>query len=169
MKLNEKIIEILKQHPEGEPFFDALDAMIRGDLDILSTFMVFVTSKLEDTRNCTLVLTGQFGNAIISLFGSELFKRFADVILVNGGIRTGEKPVIFRQNLKATQCIMLDDSYYSGKTRDDIEIALKTINADACISHTFVIYDGSKNRRANVFSMFRYYDHPEISTLEETL
>lgn len=169
MKLNEKIIEILKQHPEGEPFFDALDAMIRGDLDILGTFMNFVESKLEDTQNCTLILTGQFGNAIISLFGSELFEKFADVILVNGGIRAGEKPVIFRQNLKATKCIMLDDSYYSGKTRDDIETALRTINTNACILYTFVIYDGSKNRRANVFSMFRYYDHPEISTLKETL
>lgn len=169
MKLNEKIIEILKQHPEGEPFFDALDAMIRGDLDVLGTFMNFVESKLRDTQNCTLILTGQFGNAIISLFGSELFKKFADVILVNGGIRTGEKPVIFRQNLKATQCIMLDDSYYSGKTRNDIETALRIINVNARISHTFVIYDGSKNRKTNVFSMFRYYDHPEISTLEETL
>ena len=34
-RLNEKIAEILRQHPEGEPFFDALDAMIRGDQNIL--------------------------------------------------------------------------------------------------------------------------------------
>ncbi len=26
-RLNEKIAEILRQHPEGEPFFDALDAV----------------------------------------------------------------------------------------------------------------------------------------------
>ena len=31
--LNDKIAEILKQHPEGEDFFDTFDAMVRGDLD----------------------------------------------------------------------------------------------------------------------------------------
>ena len=45
-RLNEKIAEILRQHPEGEPFFDALDAMIRGDQDILKAFMNFVYSKI---------------------------------------------------------------------------------------------------------------------------
>lgn len=165
-RLNEKIVEILKQHPEGEPFFNALDAMIRGDLDVLNTFMGFVKERLE-SKDCTLILTGQFGNVMMSLFGPQLYNGFNDIILVNGGIRTGNKPVIFKNSLKATKCILLDDSFYSGKTRDDIESALKLIDSRAYIAKTFVIYDGSKNKKSNVFSMFRYYDNPSIPVWSE--
>lgn len=39
MTLNEKIGIILKQHKEGEEFFNALDFMIKGDRSILEDFL----------------------------------------------------------------------------------------------------------------------------------
>ena len=33
------------------------------------------------------------------------------------------------------------------------------IDSQAKIVKTFVIYDGSKVKKNNIFSMFRYYDH----------
>lgn len=38
MNTNDKIIELLKQHPEGGEtfFFNALDLMLRSDFDILA-------------------------------------------------------------------------------------------------------------------------------------
>ena len=39
MTLNEKIGVILKQHKEGEEFFNALDFMIKGDRSILEDFL----------------------------------------------------------------------------------------------------------------------------------
>lgn len=158
-RLNEKIAEILRQHPEGEPFFDALDAMVRGDMDILHTFLDFVYSELGDTKEYSLILSGQFGNAIMGICGAKLFEDFFDVILVEGGLRSGKTPTIFRQTFVNTKFIMLDDSFYSGTTKDAIERALKMIDSQARIVKTFVIYDGSKVKKNNIFSMFRYYDH----------
>lgn len=159
MKLNYKIAEILKQHEGGEEFFDALDAMVRGDMDILHTFLNFVYSEIGDTKEYSLILSGQFGNALMGIYGAKLFEDFSDVILVEGGLRSGKTPTIFRQNFTETKFILLDDSFYSGTTRDSIERALKMIDSQARIVKTFVIYDGSKVKKNNIFSMFRYYDH----------
>lgn len=158
-RLNEKIAEILRQHPEGEPFFDALDAMVRGDMDILHTFLNFVYSEIGDTGEYSLILSGQFGNALMGIYGTKLFKDFSSVILVEGGLRSGKTPTIFRQTFVNTKFIMLDDSFYSGTTKDAIERALKMMDSQAKIVKTFVIYDGSKVKKNNIFSMFRYYDH----------
>ena len=163
-RLNEKIAEILRQHPEGEPFFDALDAMIRGDQNILEAFMNFVYSKIEGKR-FGVILSGNFGNAIFSAYGLELYQNFSDVILVNGGIRKGETPVIFKEKLTTTDYIFLDDSFYSGTTRNSIASVLGSLNGR--IVRTFVIYDGAKVRQRDVFSMFRYFDkYPEIKNLD---
>ena len=159
-RLNEKIAEILRQHPEGEPFFDALDAMIRGDQNILEAFMNFVYSKIDGKR-FGIILSGNFGNAIFSAYGLDLYQNFKDVILVNGGIRKGEVPVIFKEKLETTDYIFLDDSFYSGTTRNSIASVLSSLNGR--ITKTFVIYDGAKVRQRDVFSMFRYFDkYPEI-------
>ena len=163
-RLNEKIAEILRQHPEGEPFFDALDAMIRGDQNILKAFMNFVYSKIEGER-FGVILSGNFGNAIFSAYGLELYQNFSDVILVNGGIRKGEVPVIFKERLATTDYIFLDDSFYSGTTRNSIASVLGSLNGR--IVRTFVIYDGAKIRQRDVFSMFRYFDkYPETKDLD---
>lgn len=159
MKLNYKIAEILKQHEGGEEFFDALDAMVRGDMDILHTFLNFVYSEIGDTREYSLILSGQFGNALIGIYGTNLFEDFSDVILVEGGLRSGKTPIIFKQNFTKTKFILLDDSFYSGTTKDAIERTLKMIDSQARIVKTFVIYDGSKVKKNNIFSMFRYYDY----------
>ena len=159
MKLNYKIAEILKQHEGGEEFFDALDAMVRGDMDILHTFLNFVYFEIGDTKEYSLILSGQFGNALMGIYGTNLFEDFSDVILVEGGLRSGKTPIIFKQNFTKTKFILLDDSFYSGTTKDAIERALKMIDSQARIVKTFVIYDGSKVKKNNIFSMFRYYDH----------
>lgn len=161
--LNKKIIETLKQHPEGEAFFDALDAMVRGDMDILSAFVSFTESRVFDPIDKTLILTGQFGIALMDIYGDKLRKMFGDVILINGGIRTGQEPIIYRESLKSPKCIMFDDSFYSGTTRNKIEGKLKMIHSGARIIETYVVYDGSLIRDENVFSMFRY--HTERKTL----
>ena len=159
MKLNYKIAEILKQHEGGEEFFDALDAMVRGDMDILNTFLNFAYSEIGDTGEYSLILSGQFGNALMGIYGAKLFEDFSSVILVEGGLRSGKTPTIFRQTFVNTKFIMFDDSFYSGTTKDAIERALKMIDSQARIVKTFVIYDGSKVKKNNIFSMFRYYDH----------
>ena len=111
-RLNQKIAEILKQHPEGEEFFNALDAMLRGDMDILTQFLTFAENKIFDPSMKTLILTGQFGLALMNIYGDKLREMFKDVVLINGGIRTGAEPIIYREDLKSPNCVMFDDSFY---------------------------------------------------------
>ena len=160
-RLNEKIAEILKQHPEGEDFFDALDAMLRGDMDILTQFLTFAEGKILSPGSKTLILTGQFGLALMNVCGDKLRKMFKDVILVNGGIRTGAEPIIYREDI-TPNCVMFDDSFYSGTTRNKIEAKLKMIHSGASICMTIVIYDGSLTTQHNVYSMFRYHSEKPL-------
>ena len=53
MNTNGKIIEILKQHPEGgEPFFNALDLMLRSDFDILAELKELIGKNITNLKKC---------------------------------------------------------------------------------------------------------------------
>lgn len=102
MTLNEKIGIILKQHKEGEEFFNALDFMIKGDRSILEDFLSFFMNdagrnlELPDTG---LIVSGGFGNAIMTMYGDRLTETFREVVVTNGGIRLGNEALIFKDKL----------------------------------------------------------------------
>lgn len=51
MNTNDKIIEILKQHPEGgETFFNALDLMLRSDFDILAELKELIGKNITNLK-----------------------------------------------------------------------------------------------------------------------
>lgn len=159
MTLNEKIGVILRQHKEGEEFFNALDFMIKGDRSILEDFLHFFMNDAGRTLELTntgLIVSGGFGNAIMAMYGDRLTETFKEVIVTNGGIRLGNEAAIFKDKLLCKNWIFIDDSYYLGRTRAGISIALRTIRPDASICETYVIYDGSMGRADKVKSMYRY-------------
>ena len=51
----------------------------------------------------------------------------------------------------------LDDSYFSGKTWGMIRTELERHGGR--LAHTYVIYDGSRQRDPEVTALYRYYDH----------
>lgn len=159
MTLNEKIGVILKQHKEGEEFFNALDFIIKGDISILGDFLSFFMNdagkrlNLEETG---LIVSGEFGNAIMTMYGDRLTKNFGEVIVTNGGIRLGNEAAIFKDRLFCKNWIFIDDSYYLGRTKAGISVALRKIRPDASLYETYVIYDGSMGRADKVKSMYRY-------------
>jgi len=51
--------------------------------------------------------------------------------------------------------IFIDDSFYSGKTRNCIDAELQKY--DSKIIRTIVCYDGSKEKDDTVSSLYRYY------------
>ena len=170
--LNEKIVEVLKKHPEGEDFFDALDFMVRSDMNILNQFMHFVedhfksyygyTHTLVADDNSTkdvigIILTGEFGRILANKFFLGRMKYNSRVILVNGGIRKGA-PVDITTDTYSHNYIMLDVSFYSGTTRDAIMAELKNYDSSARLLCTYVVYDGSKEKDFNVKSLFRYHN-----------
>lgn len=74
MTLNEKIGVILKQHKEGEEFFNALDFMIKGDRSILEDFLSFFMNdagKKLNLGDTGLIVSGGFGNAIMTMYGDR--------------------------------------------------------------------------------------------------
>lgn len=162
MELNEKVAEILKEHPEGEDFFNTLDMMIKGDNDILDSFMAFFKLHVDrivspPKNRIGIILSGEFGHIIANNYMKD-FSEFGEVIIVNGGIRTGKEVNLYKTNLKCSSYIFLDDSYYSGLTKESIQEALTKIDENVLITHTFVVYDGGKEVQDAPFSMYRYYD-----------
>lgn len=162
---NEKIIEILKQHPEGgEKFFDALDLMIRSDRNILTSFCLLI--KDFTPNNGCAVLSGHFGRYMINTCPVFLRNQFSELLLVNGGIRTGAKVELdFLPHNKVLTFI--DDSIYSGNTRLQIlselnrQQAVNNKKEEYTFNKTFVVYDGMKIRDTTTYSMFRYYDQQQ--------
>ena len=150
--LNDKIIDLLKEHKEGgEKFFDALDLMIRSDYSIIEMFLGFVTRDIKSN------LLGKFGFVLYNNYKSLLEELFEEIIITNGGIRNGKKAYLEVSYLRNKEYVFLDDSFYSGATKVGIESAIKEIKSDAKICKTYVIYDGSKTQDKNVMSLFRYY------------
>lgn len=159
MTLNEKIGIILKQHKEGEEFFNALDFMIKGDRSILGDFLLFFMNDAGKKLNLSdtgLIVSGGFGNAIMTMYGDSLTENFREVVVTNGGIRLGNEALIFKDKLLCKNWIFIDDSYYLGRTRAGISVALRKIRPDASLCETYVIYDGSMGRADKVKSMYRY-------------
>lgn len=159
-ELNQKIVDILKKHPEGgESFFDALDLMIRSDRNILQDFLGWVHNNWAEDFG--VILTGRFGMALVSNCLHELHKYFPDVLIVNGGIRQGQEVEILktRDQFKCRMYAVLDDSYYSGTTFRKIENAVETLTeGNVRVPSVYVIYDGSKScENSPVYAMYRYY------------
>lgn len=162
MNTNEKIIEILKQHPEGgETFFNALDLMLRSDFDILAELKELIRKNVNNPKNVNLILTGHFGISLINRENIWLYK-FKNFYLFQGGLRGDDKGE-FLMDFKNdnSDCILVDDSLYSGTTRDKINILLRQ-KGFIGITSTFVIYDGSPTIDENVHSLFKYYDKTNV-------
>lgn len=159
--LNDKIIDLLKEHKEGgEKFFDALDLMIRSDYSIIEMFLGFVTRDIKSNllgKKQGVILSGKFGFVLYNNYKSLLEELFEEIIITNGGIRNGKKAYLGVSYLRNKEYVFLDDSFYSGTTKAGIESAIKEIKSDAKICKTYVIYDGSKTQDKNVMSLFRYY------------
>lgn len=156
-KTNEKIVNLLKKHPEGgEEFFNTLDMMLRGDLDILKQVYDYLMSEYRGST--VLVLTGKFGFSLFNKYSTPLMNLFKRVIIVEGGIRNSKEV--------ETECsytyqdservLIVDDSLYSGTT---VETIFKSIGVPISRRRVFVVYDGSRDliKDYRCDSMFRYY------------
>lgn len=155
-KLNEIVLKILKLHEGGRNFFDNLDAAVK-DPDIVSS-LYHMIHKTTGVRYCIQISTGGFGRFYsnwIRSNGSDL----DDVYLVNGGLREGN-PIDslepFKSDINGQDFIIIDDSFYSGKTVDKIIEHVKSLGGNYV--GTFVVYDGSHNKREDINSLYRYYE-----------
>lgn len=149
MKILDSIVkEMLLAHKGGEVFFDHLDEAVKKDTIIKTLFDKF------NLKNKNIIVSGGFGNFFINNYGQEV----KTVISVNGSLRKGE-PIqnleYLREEIKGNSFSFVDDSFYSGKTRDVVKAEIERLGG--IIAETVVIYDGSKIKEENVKSLYRYY------------
>lgn len=158
MNTNDKIIEILKQHPEGgEIFFNALDLMLRSDFDILAELKELIRKNITNLKNVNIILSGHFGIALINNdnFWLSQFKNF---YLIQGGLRGNDEGEFLKDyKTDSSENIFVDDSFYSGTTRNKIDSLIRGRGLIKGINSTFVIYDGNPLIQKDVHSLFKYY------------
>ena len=165
--LNEIVKQMLDEHGGGSIFFDNLDEEIRSNENLLNNFMRdYIIDYLGNNDIDGVIMSGRFGrvatsSTYISYYCEECVG--CHFLLVNGGLRKGEEVEDvnfdshnYTQERKG-RFLFVDDSFYSGKTRNKINEKLNEYNCE--IVHTIVLYDGSADKDDNVSSMYRYYDN----------
>lgn len=164
--LDYKIEEILKEHPCGEDFFNHVDNMIRGHKSIIDAAYdkliqwcydqhLWINRGIPTFGWNGIILTGSFGRAVMNYMSNTLKRDFEQVILVNGGLRSGAECEILVNSINVDEFILFDDSFYSGTTRDKIEEALQNVRQGCKIIHTVCVYDGGHD--SNVTSLYKYF------------
>lgn len=167
-KMKDIVDNTLKVAPGGEDFFDRIDANLKmpKNLDIIKS--VFDNIHKDSKSNFNLILSGKFGDWILSLIKKGTLKVPGNVVLTNGELRNkyidgkiikGKNVNIIhtKQDLSDQKFILFDDSFYSGSTKNAIRDYLKKYNSD--IYKTYVLYDGNYQTDPNRKNLYRYYDY----------
>jgi hypothetical protein len=165
--LDQIVQELLDRHVGGVPFFDHLDAAWRSPRGLPVVRELLARSLVQPYPDgpgpfektfpgATAVSTGRFGMFLHNAFGVPL-------LLVTGGLRT-TAPMddlwYVRQKLErgsGRDFILLDDSFFSGRTRGLIREELE--RQGGRLVHTYVIYGGNREPDPAVTALYRYYDH----------
>lgn len=151
-KLDEIVKKMLEDHEGGAVFFDNLDKAVQQK-PILYELLDLVKSNTDSKKTYGVIVSGKFGR-----YFANHVQCGEPFLIVSGGLRKGN-PIddLSCSSIKDTDFIFLDDSFYSGVTRDVIKNELEKNGAR--LVKTFVIYDGSKEKDDTVHSLYRYYDN----------
>lgn len=150
------ISSTLNKYIEGEKFFDELDYSLRNDEKLIKMILEDIKEEYD-----YLIVSGHFGNNFKQYCKNKLNNISNKIILVNGGLRNDKKLDEFWKNydIENKNIIFIDDTYYSGRTKEKIKSAIIKNNGNYI--KTYVFYDGCKNKCDDVFSYYRYFDHFE--------
>lgn len=163
-KLIDVVNDLKKKKSEGGvSFFDKIDEFIRNPKNADLILNLINVIYQEQGKNFNLILSGNFGDWVYNLIKTGKTKINGIVIHITGSLRKGLKNRTFQviqgneDDMYNKNFVLLDDSYYSGSTQEEIEKNLKKYGSR--IIKTYVIYDGSFQKKPNVYSIYRYYDY----------
>lgn len=161
-ELDKEVKRLLKAHVGGEAYFGELDEVLRTPKYFNHVFgmaRIFLHAKHTNT----LIMSGKFGCTFRNYLRSGAWIsgcEFIDgrLLLVNGGLRKGERIVSLRAPLQpGTDCMFIDDSFFSGTTR--YRVATEVEMCGCRLVRTYVLYDGAEMVHPRLSSLYRYYDH----------
>lgn len=158
----------LKSHKGGDIYFNKIDSVLKLTKNIDVIKEVFNQIK-ADNKNFNIVLTGGFGDWILSLIKKRILNVDGNVVMISGSLRgTNNKlgkiskgkdiEILYKKfDIENQEFILFDDSFYSGSTKDAIEKYLRKFNSN--IVKTYVLYDGNDEKNPKIKSLYRYYDY----------
>jgi hypothetical protein len=152
-----KIVQsVSKKYSGGENYFTELDRMIKNDKKFLLSFYEWVCSCTSNP----IIISGEIGNILVGYLSHENICK-NPIVLVNGGLRSGADITsisCFPSNFEIstnTNFTMIDDSYYSGKTVNKVKNFLEAHGNE--LEDVYVFYDGSREQKEYIKSLYRYY------------
>ena len=149
----ETVNKLLEQYIGGQIFFTELDKAVKFDEKILCELVDAVKDEYPDTLT---IASGEIGLAMHN-YGVNID------FLVPGGLRFEPSKINlapFKSMICGRQFIFIDDSYFSGKTVAVVREEVERLGGE--LLGTYVAYDGSKEKKDDVWSLYRYYDHYDI-------
>jgi hypothetical protein len=160
--------DISKTTPGGNIFFDKLDSEIKKPKNIDIIINLFEKIYSDFGLNYNLVISGGFGDLIMSLLKRGDIKCKGSILQVSGGltshfndmdkIKKVKEVIIQKQigDINNRDFIFVDDSFYSGTTGFSIDVFLKSLGSN--IIKTYVVYDGNDTKSSNRIALYNYYD-----------
>lgn len=153
--------ECLEKYKGGEGYFNELDGMIKNNETLMVLFLMYAV-QVSGIKN--VILSGKIGLKYLKLQLENKIPNYINLMIVNGGLRKGYEITggimssleVIPKSLYNMAVIFIDDSFYSGKTADKVKGFVK--NRYGIAGKTYVFYDGSKEKRNDVVSLYRYYD-----------
>ena len=140
---------------EKYEFYSALDDSYRQPW--------LVDALLNWLWHPNLILTGQFGHYVVERIEALELKK--DYLLFNGKLREGDPPVVLKFNNESRNFFedgytptwfLLDDSYYSGRTRFILDSYMRK-NYEYWMTGTIVLYNGASRWHPQVNAMYSWY------------
>jgi len=143
--LETTIATLLKTYEGGQKYFSILDLSVQHKQ---------ITDKLFSLtpQNNIIIASGKFGQFVNNIYPEK------NLFIVEGGIRHSNYFSLENkaEQIKHKDFIFIDDSYYSGKTRNAIRAEIERLGGN--FKHTYVVYDGSKWKNKNLTSLYRYHE-----------
>jgi len=131
---------MLEEHIGGEVFFENLDREMRSNEAIVDTFIDFLPDNYD------IISSGRFGRFFSNYFKQKKPTDSRGIVVVNGGLRNGiQVDNLSYLDLKNKKFIFVDDSFYSGATRNVVQEELR--RNGSVVDLSYVLYDGSKKKR----------------------
>ena len=155
------VSECLDKYKGGESYFNELDSLIKNDEVLMVLFLAYA---VQDSGIYNVILSGEIGLRYMQLQLQNKVPNYINLMVVNGGLRKNSEITggimsnceVIPEGLDNMDVIFIDDSFYSGKTRNKVNEFL--YHRGTVIYGTYVFYDGSKEKHDNVVSLYRYYD-----------
>jgi hypothetical protein len=174
----EIFVNFIKSIYEGEdiaifmfPFLERLDEFIiePQNIDIIREMFSIMESKIGNDFD--IISSGSFGLHLYKLIEDGEIDFDGNVVITSGRIRKvkedeNNQVEIIKQrksNITYKPFIFIDDSYYSGGTRDRINDFLRQFHS--WIERSFVFYTHKPEDPSEVFSLYCYKENNETDVI----